>query len=75
MFCNGVDDKAGVARPLPGYSSDLSEAWEVVDAIRRRALLSAFLAALGADSIFALGSEDAARAICVAALHVMNDAI
>lgn len=72
MFRNGKDDKAGTAPPLPGYVFDISAAWNVVAEIRERGLLEAFKAHLG--DVWASSEEDAAVAICRAALAAVEGA-
>jgi hypothetical protein len=62
IWRNGVNEKDGVAPPLPRYSSELGPAWEVVARCRERGLT------LDVPNLLSLSDEDAATAICEAAL-------
>lgn len=74
MYRNGKDDSNGTAPSLPFYDSDLDQAWEVVLTLRERggdvwARFDSFLRS--ATPLWHGSQDDAARAICLAALRAV----
>jgi hypothetical protein len=70
MFRNGVDERDGIAPPLPFYTGDIAAAWEVVAHMLGNSDQAAYLRFMGLwqQSGVAAPAEIAAERICRAAL-------
>lgn len=74
MFRDGKSEKSGYARPLPFWDIQLSDAWEVVHALKDRTDGSFERFLKISPNVYELDEETAARRICEAALKaVLNE--
>lgn len=84
MFRNGVDDSAGTAPPLPQYSENIEDAWEVVEkfhaddkqfvlwAVGKGRWVAQVMDEAGTGPIADCDADTAPEAICLAALAAPN---